>query len=206
MTVWRSHSTHRHPCWPGDTQVLRWAVGRWHTTGFCIKHLAHPVPQQKLPEQSLAQDVAQRGIYEFILSAGRSAAAFPSKWCSVVGGCQCLHQGTRRSLKSQGNFAGKYPFFFFPLFLFFLNDRKEQFTVPAFLQVSILEVTAASGWRRSGAKPVCEGRMRPRAGSERRHSLQVSAANPQELHWERDSSHHPGLSLTMTFEIIFKDF
>lgn len=110
-----------------------------------------------------------------------------------------------KELEEPRKVCRKVSFFFFCLLLFFfLNDRKEQFTVPAFLQVSILEVTAASGWKHSGAKPVCKGRMWPRAGSERRHSLQVSAANPQEPHWEWDSSHHPDLSLTMTFEIIFK--
>lgn len=111
--------------------------------------------------------------------------------------------GNKKELEEPRKVYRKVSFFFFPIFF---NSCKEQFTVPAFLQVSILEVTAASGWRRSGAKPVCKGRMRPRADSERWHSLRVSAANPQEPLWERDSSHHPELSLTMTFEIIFKDF
>jgi len=93
----------------------------------------------------MAQDITicTMGYLWVYLSAGHSAAAFPRSgavWADAAHASTREHHGAWRA---KGSLQESVLFFFF----FFFYSHKEQFGIPAFLQVSILEVTAASGWR-----------------------------------------------------------
>lgn len=69
---------------------------------------------------------------------------------------------------------------FFVFLLFFFFSHKEQFAIPAFLQVSILEVTAVNGWRGGRCQTRVRGKEMPVYRLRKGVKAEVSAANLQE--------------------------